>query len=124
MYLNSTLLSFRRGICNSFVKDSSNCSTRSYFSGPTRLDESIFKFWPTFFSPQEQKTLLYGCLRKLDSVSSRRARRSLHRAQAREITLHDLAKEEIPVCSLFKPESMYGFLEVRRRCLRVYGEKL
>lgn len=85
---------------------------QSYFSGPVKLNDAAFKFFPTFLSPQEQRILLYSCLRKLDASTSRRFKKNRSRLQTNGEILEKELRKDIPICTLLQGDHEYDFLEV------------
>ncbi|EJD05782.1 uncharacterized protein FOMMEDRAFT_132228 [Fomitiporia mediterranea MF3/22] len=71
-------------------------------------DASSFSFYPHFFDETEQKVLLSGCLKKLDSLESQRARR---RRNSQLSALKQPGRLAVNICDLFRPDCAYEFQE-------------
>lgn len=68
-------------------------------------------FWPSYFSLDEQKTLLAASLYKLDSLESRQTRRKRRDFQRSQLST-GMSDTNNNIVSLFAPDSLYEFQEV------------
>lgn len=88
---------------------------RHVLTGSTRAQRAAravlppdFQWFPDFFSLSEQRALLTAALRKLDASESRQLRR-----RHKEYALNAPKDDESSVQSLFLPDELYDFQEVR-----------
>lgn len=89
-----------------------NCNSlrRRYTTDSAEIVPGLI-FWPSYFSLDEQKTLLAASLYKLDSLESRQARRKRQDFQRSQLSkgLSDANKD---IATLFAPDALYEFQEV------------
>ncbi|PPQ77532.1 hypothetical protein CVT25_011329 [Psilocybe cyanescens] len=70
-----------------------------------------FSYWPNYFTNKEQRTLLSASLYKLDSSETRQSR--VKRKEYWKSRSNDDQTELDPPATLFAPDDMYEFQEVR-----------
>ncbi|KAI5124382.1 hypothetical protein M0805_008985 [Coniferiporia weirii] len=104
-------------ICHTSLRDVSSLSAErlSYFiKGAAPSNSSLFALYPFFFNFQEQRLLLQSCLKKLDSVDSRRARKRRISSIDSQSVSHPLPSPDPSprsITELFRPDNLYEFQE-------------